>query len=512
MTIRISGFYSGLDIDQLVKELMSAKRQPLNKLNQQKTLLEWKREHYREVSSKLVDFRNNKLFNYSLTGTLNVKKAVVTGDTNAVSVKATTAAAGEQLAIKVNNLATSGTVVSQRAFDTTKTLAELKADSNLNPPFKYTEDDGKIKLKIYTSESALNGTELDAIPEIVLDVNNDTIETMIQKINNANVGVTAYLDSVTGQFSIRAKTVGASSTIQYSGPTDFFSNFNFDLTKRVGKDANVVINGIATTRSSNTFTENGMEITLNAVSASESTIRIATDTDKIVDLVKNFISDYNNILDTVNKKLYEERYRDYMPLTSEQKEEMSEKEIELWEQKAKSGLLRNDSILSEMINEFRMAIIADVEVNGVAVNLAQYGIGTADYSQRGKLLILDEDKLRAAIEEDPDRFVALFMQNSADQSATAEESGLFRRLYNSAGRALDRLAQKAGVSRFSSDPSAAFSESSNMGEELRSLNERIKQLAARLIIIENNYYKQFTAMEAAISRFNAQAAAFGFTG
>jgi len=494
MTIRISGFNTGLDIDQIVKDLMSVKRQPLNKLNQQKTLIEWKREQYREISSKLVDFRNNKLFNYSMTSTLVAKKAVVTGDSAAVSVKAGTASAGEELTIEVIELAAAGKMVSGQAFNTTKTLKELKDDGDL----AYNADpSGQVTFEI-------NGKTIE------LDENSDTIATMIQKINAADAGVTAYLDSSTGKFSIRSKTTGAASSITYTDTDNLLANFN--LTNTAGKDATVIINGITTTRSSNTFTENGMEITLNAVSTSESTIRIATDTDKIVDLVKSFINDYNSILDIVNKKLSEQRYRDYLPLTSEQKEEMSEKEIELWEEKAKSGLLRSDSILATMISEFRLAIISNVEVNGAEVNLTQYGIGTADYTQKGKLVILDEEKLRSAIENDLDTFIALFTQNSAssDQSASAPDSGLFRRLYHSAGRALDQLAQKAGINKFSADPDAAFSESSYMAEELRSLNSRIKQLNARLIIIENNYYKQFTAMEVAINRFNAQyAAMFG---
>jgi flagellar hook-associated protein 2 len=191
---------------------------------------------------------------------------------------------------------------------------------------------------------------------------------------------------------------------------------------------------------------------------------------------------------------------------------LSEKEIELWESKAKSGLLRNDSILSTMMNEFRLAMITDVEVNGTDVNLTEYGIGTGDWSQRGKLVILDEAKLRAKIEEDPDKFVALFTQTSANpdpkaaQSATAADSGLFKRLSNAMSRALDQLAEKAGTSRFSTDNSAGFSADSQMGDELRVLNNRIKDLKARLTIIENNYYKQFTAMEVAINRYNAQAA------
>jgi len=493
MPIRISGFSTGLDIDQLVKDLMSVKRQPLNKLNQQKTLIEWKREQYREISSKLVDFRNNKLFNYSLTSSLAAKKAVVTGDTSAVLVKASSAAyAGDELTIHVESLATAYKLENQVTFDATKTLKELKDDNN--NPFDY-DGDGTISFKI-------NGKTIE------LDEENDTIATMIQKINKADAGVTAYIDSATGYFTIRSKTTGDSSTITIDDPSELLNNFN--LNPKAGSDAIVRINGIQTTRSSNTFTENGVEITLLADN-SDITIRVATDTDKIVELVKNFISEYNSILDAVNKKLSEARYRDYLPLTSEQKDEMSEKEIELWESKAKSGLLRNDSILTTMINEFRMAMITNVEVNGNAVNLTQFGITTGDYTSKGKLVISDEDKLRAAIENDLDAFIALFAQNSTDISATAADSGLFRRLYNSAERALDQLAQKAGVSKFSTDPGASFSENSFMAEELRALNNRIRHLASRLAIIENNYYKQFTAMEKAVSQFSAQSGAlFGF--
>lgn len=495
MTIRISGFNTGLDIDQIVKELMTARRQPLNKLNQQKTLLEWKREQYREISTKIVDFRNNKLLNYSMSNSIAAKKAIVTGDQSAVSVKAgSSAVTGESLTIKVNSLAEAGTVISKaEGLDASKTFKEL---FGLN-------DNTNISLKI-------NGATITL-------TENDTIESMIQQINSKSddARVSAYLDSQTGKFSLRAKSVGADSTIVIDDPDDFLQNFNIE--NRAGKDASVTINGIQTTRSDNTFTENGMEITLHAVSNAESTIRIATDTDKIVDMVKSFISDYNSILDTVNKKLNEERFRNYQPLTSEQKEELTEKEIELWETKAKSGLLRNDSILSTMINDFRLAIITDVEVNGVNVNLAQYGIGTGDWSQRGKLVIVDEEKLRAKIEEDPDTFLMLFTQTSSDsdpeiaQSATAADSGLFRRLSHTMMRALDRLAEKAGINRFSTELDSAFSDSSLIGEELRALNNRIKDLNARLLIIENNYFKQFTAMEVAINRFNTQAAAlFGF--
>ena len=257
MTIRISGFNTGLDIDQIVKDLMSVKRQPLNKLNQQKTLIEWKREQYREISSKLVDFRNNKLFNYSMTSTLVAKKAVVTGDSAAVSVKAGTASAGEELTIEVIELAAAGKMVSGQSFNTTKTLKELKDDALV--PFTYSGT-GTIAFEINGKTIELNEEE-------------DTIATMIQKINKANAGVTAYLDGATGRFTIRSKITGDLSTISIDDPNDLLANFKLQSTN--GSDAIVTINGIQTKRSSNTFTENGVEITLLADN-SDITIRVAT--------------------------------------------------------------------------------------------------------------------------------------------------------------------------------------------------------------------------------------------
>ncbi|WFR64342.1 flagellar cap protein FliD N-terminal domain-containing protein [Paenibacillus amylolyticus] len=86
--MRINGF-SGMDVDSMVKELMTAKRAPLDKLNQKKTLLEWQRDSYRELNSKMYEFRNTKLQQtYRLSSALNTQKAVVTGNTDAVKAEA----------------------------------------------------------------------------------------------------------------------------------------------------------------------------------------------------------------------------------------------------------------------------------------------------------------------------------------------------------------------------------------------------------------------------------------
>jgi flagellar hook-associated protein 2 len=492
--VRISGFYSGLDIDQMVKDLMTAQRKPLNRLTQQKTTLEWQREQYREITTRMVDFRNNKLHNYSLQNSINSKKVNISGNTTAVNAKANAGSASGTLSIEVVNLATADTMKSTKVFDdgidTSKTLKELKDTGMIN----YTLNNGKALI-------TTGGTAIELDPE------SDTLSSMISKINsNKDANVNAYLDGKTGIMSITSKQVGGGSAINLSG--DILDSFNLALVEE-GKDADVIINGITTTRSSNKFTENGIDITLLAKSEGQATqINVVSDTDKTIDTIKSFIKDYNELLDLVNKKLNEEKHRKFPPLTAEQRKEMKEDEIKLWEEKARSGLLKGDSTLSQMVTNMRLTAITDVTINGQKVNLTSLGISTGDWTSRGKLVIQDEDKLRQAIESNPEQVAGLFTQYKAetDQSkaATNPDNGLFNRLSNILMTGLEGISEKAGTSKYSTDLNAVFMANSTIGDQLKDIDLRMDSMNLRLSMIEARYYKQFTAMESAMSRYAAQ--------
>lgn len=494
--MRITGLASGMDVDSIVKKLMAARRAPLDKLTQQQTLLSWQQEQYRDVSIKLVDFRNNKLSNYGLSASIAAKQVNVTGNTTAVTAVAGPGATAGTMTIEVTKLATSASLTSGTGagtVDTSLSLSALKAAGTIN----YTADgSGNLSISINNASISLNE-------------NTDTLATMVSKINSSSgADVNAFLDASTGKMSLTAKTSGTGGSVAIAG--DILSNF--DLTTVVaGENADVTINGIATTRSSNTFTENGVEITLNALSGgSVSKLSVVTNTDKTVETIKAFIADYNSLLDTVNGKLNEERYRKYTPLTDDQKKEMSDDEITLWETKAKSGLLHNDSTLSQAVNNIRLSSITDVTIDGNKVNLTSLGISTGDYTSRGKLIIKDEAKLRAAIEANPDQVTKFFTQQSTEtdptlkKSPTNPDNGLFNRLSNNLMTALEGMNQKAGTSRVSTDANAAFNATSLIGTQLSDLTDRISAMNDRLTMAEDNYYKQFTAMETAINKYNSQ--------
>jgi len=221
---------------------------------------------------------------------------------------------------------------------------------------------------------------------------------------------------------------------------------------------------------------------------------VRTDVDAVVAKIKAFVDTSNETLSLSKTKLTKKRDRDYPPLTEEQKKEMTEEQIKLWEEKAKSGLLRGDSVLQALEQSLRSIATAVYSTGSSAVNsLASIGIHSLSYQDNGKLYI-DEAKLRQAIETDIEAVKKLFQQDGASEA----EKGIAVRLYDRVAQAMKEVTRKAG-----SDPNVL--DSSVLGWQLRDLNARISAWEQKLIDIENKYYRQFTAMEQAISRYNMQA-------
>ncbi|MWV46612.1 flagellar filament capping protein FliD [Paenibacillus sp. HJL G12] len=479
--MRITGLASGLDIDSMVKQLMKAERVPLDKLNQQKQQTEWKRDGYRQVSTKLVSL-NDKLTNLNYSSSVNAKKATVTGASNVITANATGAASDSVLNITVNNLATASNVVS----------------SGVTVPNPSTTKISSIYGGTDTSIT-IGSSTISFSPD-------DTIDSLINKINSdRTAGVTAVYDASSGKISLTSKETGKKD-ITFSGDllTNVFGLKQADV--KQGVDASVTINGITTTQSSNSFTINGVEITLNGVTPSgqSSQVEVTQDIDKMVDTIKAFIDSYNETLALMNQKTGEERYRKFAPLTTEQKADMKDDEIKLWQEKAQSGMLKDDSILNKTISDMRSALISDVVLpNGQKINITEFGITTGTYSEKGKL-VLDEKKLRAALEKNPEGASALFGQTDATATVSSNsKDGIFNRVKKITSVSLQSISDRAGTSRYSSDLTTAFLPKSEMGDQLKNLDDRIDAMNDRLTLIENRYYKQFTAMETAMNKYNS---------
>jgi len=480
--MRISGLASGLDIDSWVQQLMKAQRTPLDKLTQQKQLIEWKRDNYREINSQLVDFRNNKLWSYKSSSSLNPYKSEVTGNTSAISVKASPTASLVNMTVDVEQLAT------QRSKTSTDSLgAGVTKKSTLSS----IDPDGADQYVLTITRPGTDVVNLEFSKT-------DTIESVIKKINSdAKANVTAVFDEATGKITLKSKEYG-SKDVTFEGTLT--AAFKLPGAYEGGEKAKVKANGQSLEFSNNTFTLNGVEITLLDKTETDkpAVITTKTDADKIVDTIKSFIKDYNAVLEKINGKLKEERYRDYAPLTNEQKAEMKEDDIKRWQEKAQSGLLRNDEILTAVIWNMREAVVS-ARVEGTSISLSSIGITTGQYYENGKLIMDEqgEEKLRKAIEDNPDQVMDLFI--GADGTG-----GLFNKLYDELAGSLEAISERAGTDKYSTSLTTAFNTESVMGKELKDVNQRIYNLQKKLTDMETRYYSQFTAMENAINQLNSQ--------
>lgn len=354
----------------------------------------------------------------------------------------------------------------------------------------------------YTTFSVSSNTSEGLVEEHFAVQGSDTLNQVISRVNGSDAGVTMFYDSFSDRMTMTRKETGNFNTsgteIQTSG--DFLNKtlkFGIGSSETGGENAIFTINGLDTERSSNTFEMNGVTFTLKQTfTTGKVDIAINNDSNAVFDNIKAFVDKYNELIDKIQSKVSENYYRDYPPLTDDQKEQLSDTQQEQWTEKAKSGLLRRDSILQGALDTMRgnfYAPVTNSQVNPVYNQLASIGITTtSNYLEGGKLQI-DEAKLKEAIQADPNSVENLFRGTGN----TSAEQGVIQRLYDSVSKTMDSLKEKAGNS-FSTNKQFA------LGRLLDSVGTQITRFEDRMMQVEDRYYRQFTAMEKAIQKANSQ--------
>ncbi len=491
---RVSGLASGMDIDAIVNSLMVAESAPLNKLEQQKQVLEWQQEDYRTLNTALYSLRDAGA-DLRLERTFLARTASVT-DPGVLTATAANNAGEGSYTITVTQLAAG---VSKGS--TVQLAEEKNAEGNSLSLFEqFSEFAARGLTGSDTITVNLNGTDLE------FNLGTDNIGTVVSKINTADLGVRASYDGNYNRFFLNTDSTGSAAAINVSGDSANFlgSGTNssiLQLNLNVGTSyngQNAVFNvgdAVGMESATNQAAINGLN--LNLVAAGTTTVTVAQDTDTIVKSIKAFVEAYNDTLDKLYDKMTEKRDRTYVPLTDAQKEEMSDKEIEKWEAKARSGLLRSDPTLQKIVTDLRSTLTRAVSgLEGSFKSLSEIGITTGLYSENGKLH-LDEDKLKQALAADADGVKELFTHSST----VSAEIGLGTSLYSTVADGIKYLSNKAG-----SSSSLTAVDNSYIGKRLTELNDRIDDWEERLEKIKERYYKKFTAMEEAINTMNSQSA------
>lgn len=488
---KVGGLVSGMDIDSIMEKLMKAESAQMEKLQQQKQKYEWTRDAYREVNTNLSSFRDGLWNDFGTSDKWNTKTA--TSTSSAVSATATNSASGN-LSIDVAHVATAASLTTTMQSGVTSsttmgtngsfTMSSLKSDGTL---------DGGVKISYLAT---------------------DTVDSVLQKINQTT-GVSAIV--LGDQISFTNKNTGlATTSMKVTNDTnELFTKLGLTLDKnpdltsiagqytfdsqgtnfKQGTNADYTVNGIRQQPASNKFTVSGYEIELKDSTNSTASISSTTDTDSLVNKVKSFIDTYNGLIKDLNTRASEKKNVDYPPLTDAQKSEMTEDQITKWETKAKAGLLKNDENINTTLYSMRTTLSQYGSKSGDT--LYKIGITTSkEWSDNGKLEV-DEEKLRKAIEDDPNILTRIFNGNSA-----TGEKGVIAELRSSANTAISNIEQTAGKATSTSDSSYS------LGKMISGLDTKISDWKDRLKDIENRYWNQFSAMEQAIQKANSQASIF----
>lgn len=253
------------------------------------------------------------------------------------------------------------------------------------------------------------------------------------------------------------------------------------------------------------------QITGPGTTESPVTITSTTDVDDIMKKIKEFVTMYNGLIKDLNDQTKETKYRDYAPLTDEQRKGMSENEIKLWEEKAKSGLLRSDTIVRGGLSNMRSLIYESYPgVENEKFNtLYSIGLTTSKSYTDGGTLQIDENKLRKALEEDPDAVSALFTNQGNKEEKkiidgvekTVDTRGFLVKLRDSMNNFKLDIEKKAGRATLTDNQYT-------IGKNIIDMDKRIDTWKDKLEKIEARYWKQFSAMEKAINKANSQSGMF----
>lgn len=356
---------------------------------------------------------------------------------------------------------------------------------------QYVGTDGKIDTEKYTYDMAAAATSGDASSKI------NSYKTEAQEyLDYANKMVSAYnvvksatsdSDKATAEYKTALSTLGVTSDTSGSSAKRIYA-----------QDSEIELNGATFTNNTNTFSINGLTITATALTGdNEVTISTENDVDGIYDSIKSFISDYNSLIKEIDTAYNAASAKGYEPLTSDEKSAMTDDQVKEWEEKIKTSLLRRDSTLSSISNTMKTDMLRSFNINGKAYSLSSFGISTSGYfssgdNEKGVFHIdgdsddstsaSNEDKLKAAIANDPDAVISFFSQ-------------LADNLYTDLGKKMQGTTMRSTFKVYNDK---------EMAKEYSDYTTKIKDKETEISTWEDYYYNKFSKMESALATLNSQ--------
>ena len=526
---------SGLDVESLVKVGMISQQKKYDRIYKKEVETEWRKEAYANVYDKTNTFKS-RMSDYRLSA---MTKPMTTTSSSADAVTATANANAGVMShtVEVTQAASNAYLMTatgqhvNRAHTSASTSTMLKdiAFASGTKPVGMANGDTALKFKI---SNGTGSAEVSFTAEEVF-TKNLTLNDLANRINNArftdgsgkktSLDIRANYDTVSDGFSLfNSKTgdankiklsvettdptandtktllnnlkLGAVSGGTISPPLTYTTSGTTDSLETQGSNATVKIDGRTYSNlQDNKLEVNGVTYTFKKATTTAAQIDVAQDQDKLVENVKKFVEEYNNLLDELNKMYNNKGHKDYGVLTKSQEEGMTKDQIEKWNAKAKEGLLYRDSYVRSMIGDMRDAVINRVQsVPGRYSTLSSIGITAKNQSGH---LQLDENKLKAAIAAEPDAVNRLISYD--DENDDYGNSGVASRIYNKIGGRLKELERHSGVAADKMDRS-------ELGKLIQNYEKQMSDFKQLMSSFESKLYKKYNAMEEAISRLSTQ--------
>lgn len=500
--MRITGLATGLDVDDIVKQTMKGHRIKIDQAQQKKDLVEIRQKLYRDViadSRKFYDkyfdlAKGNNIFQGSAFNTVKY----ISSNESIVSAKETSSGFEGKYTVDVKKMATS-------------------ANMTLNK----SEFEGKNTIRIEYGD-------------VVKDIDIDGLSTeaeIAKKINNelSSVGVKAYYSEFAKGIVLESKETGTSvdkpnkfkvtiGNVDSSLPPAGEGENNPLLNAKViesseGENAEVTITDSKgrvveyvgdTSLNKNSVTIDGIEFSFHSVGTA--TITGKKDVTEVKNKLIEFFNDYNTLVEKLNVLMSEKKDRGYMPLTAEQKKEMSEEEIKLWDSKVKQGQLGRDMHLTSMLNSMKNSM--SNAVAGAGITLESIGISPVkDYQSKAGTFVIDEAKLTKALEENMDSIKTLFINtpSTTGEEGTVDkynEKGIFTRLkdiiYDTCISTKSPLLAKVGYEGTSTYATNELTRS------MQSYQKKIDSMEKDFARREQALYSQYARLETAMNKYNSQ--------
>ncbi len=345
-----------------------------------------------------------------------------------------------------------------------------------------------------------------------------TFNDLTAAVNSLGLTVKATYDSVNDKFSFYNTDSGSKSGVALKMGNDataeFFNSLglkqseNGELADNAltfatgstsgvnGTNANVNVDGMNYDISDNKLTVNGVTYNFTGVEAgTTSTVVVNQDTDAIIDKVKSFVEDYNTLLKSLTDAYNEKPNSNYKPLTEAQREQMKDEQIEKWEEKAKAGMLYHDQTLGKLIDQMREAVTTPIEgISGKYNSIFAIGISTT--GTKGQLT-LDEDKLKAALNDDPDSVYNVFAKLDTNDMDNSSKSGIAQRLGDVFMNNMKSIRSRSGTDLTTNDDS-------ELSRLMRELQTRMSNFKSMMAAFEDKLYKKYDAMETALAGLGVQ--------